>query len=388
MQNIAYVRREVLKGWTSCGKSDKIHIFIAGTEFARMQRLAAGSMSAERWSVMAQAKRKDDRYDASQADLDRGIREFLQEFKLIEQQCVGTEKNDDLQKAIADAIYRMSRFCKAYEEAVAFDKELMSAARKDFRSRTDKYFLKSYFMHRARTWPLGYPGDYETLENIYRAVPLSTGIGCYLDRHFLATTLGTAVRDRKDLVLELLKKELAVRTEPGVLDLACGSCREIVELSREIREAKARVICVDIDSAALDFAAGRLAYANFPASQVVFRKYNAIKMINHERNLKEFGMQDVIYSVGLFDYLDDAILSRILQALYELLNPGGRLIATFKDRTRYETYDYHWFVDWASFFQRTEEDARRILGAAGIPADKLTMQRDRTGAILFFLAAR
>lgn len=325
--------------------------------------------------------------DQDAAALERGIERFLADLQNLEQLVGSQDRDEEIRSGLTEAVYRMTRCCKAFEEAVA-DKEKVKAAQADFRKRTDHFFIKSYFVNRARTWPMGYPGDYETIESIYRNVPMSTGIGYYFDIHFLEMTLAKAVRARKELIRDILRQELFQRKEPAILNIACGSCREIVELSRELKSSGGRVICVDIDSNALEFASGRLAHANLPSSQVLFRKYNAIKMISHERNVKEFGLQDVIYSLGLFDYLDDAILSRLLQTLYELLNPGGQLIATFKDRSQYETYEYHWFVDWSSFYQRSVEDARRIIAAAGIPEASVAMQRDATGVILFFRLAR
>ena len=81
-------------------------------------------------------------------------------------------------------------------------------------------------------------------------------------------------------------------------------------------------------------------------------------MINHERNLKEFGQQDVIYSVGLFDYLDDDVLTRLLGTLYRLLSPGGRLITSFKDSRRYATFDNKWLLTGMLFYSVQ----RRICG--------------------------
>ena len=314
--------------------------------------------------------------------------EFNRELERIEKKCVHTAFDEGLLRELSDAIYRMSRHCKAYEEAVSFDLPRIRAAQAEFRKRTDPYFLKSYFMLRSRTWPMGYPGDYETLEGIYRNGPMSTGLGYYLDVHFLRTTLATAVRERKDLMRDVLKDEIQKRKEPAILNIACGSCREIVEIANVVQQASATLMCIDIDPNALDFAANRFAHAKLPSSMVQFRKYNAIKMINAERNQKEFGLQDITYSIGLFDYLDDNILTRLLGALYEGIRPGGVLIMSFKDRTRYETYEYHWFVDWSSFLQRTEEDVRALLAAAKIPSSMLSMSRIPNGAVYFLLAAK
>jgi extracellular factor (EF) 3-hydroxypalmitic acid methyl ester biosynthesis protein len=321
--------------------------------------------------------------------LNRAIDEFNTRLKYIDRRSQDSTANpDELLIVTTKAIMEMSDACEAFEQKGAIDKAVLKQAQVSFREKTRELISKSYFMNRARTWPQGYAGDFETLEGIYRDLPKSDGVGYYLDRYFLATALPAAVRARKETLRGLIKDELGKRRSPGVLDLACGSCREVLELAPEIKESGAHFTCIDFDSAALDFAAGRLAFAGIPAEQVAFRKYNALKMIKHDRNVKEFGMQDVIYSVGFFDYLQDETLIALLASLYALLNPGGTLITSFKDCRRYRAQEYHWFVDWDGFLQRTEEDSREVLLRAGIPADSVTSVREASEVILFLSATK
>ena len=129
-------------------------------------------------------------------------------------------------------------------------------------------------------------------------------------------------------------------------------------------------------------------YSGIDPDQVAFRQYNALKMVNAQRNLREFGRQDVIYSVGFFDYLADEVLVRLLAAMYELLTPGGLLITSFKDRDRYGSQYYHWMVDWDGFLQRTEDESRDLLRRAGIPEGAVTTLRDASQVIIFYNAAK
>jgi len=173
-----------------------------------------------------------------------------------------------------------------------------------------------------------------------------------------------------------------------VLDIACGSCREVSLLVPDIKRSKAHFTCIDLDGDALDFAVNRLAPADLAPEQIRMNKYNALRMFDHDIASAEFGPQDVIYSVGYFDYLPDDFLVKLLRSLYQLLNKGGKLIAAFKDADRYRAEEYHWIADWDGFLQRTVKDFERILGEAGIPADKITMTRDRTGVIAFYSSTK
>ncbi len=322
------------------------------------------------------------------SSLDSKIEQFNRKLEDIESRYYNPkEDQDELLKATTKAMQAMSHVFEAFETEVK-ETELIREAQISVRQKTHKFFEKSYFMNRARTWPQGYAGDYLTLEGVYRNTPMSEGIGYCLDSHFLSSELGTAVRGRLAMLTELIKTELISRQQPRILSIACGSCRELFTLAPEIKESGARIICLDFDSDALAYSANRQAFTGVEPEQLKFRQYNALKMVSHERNLKEFGMQDVIYSTGFFDYLDDEILARLLNASYQLVDHGGTLIASFKDCRRYRAQEYHWFVDWNGFYQRTEKDMQRVLKKADIPEASLRMHRDSSGVICFFLVTK
>jgi SAM-dependent methyltransferase len=203
-----------------------------------------------------------------------------------------------------------------------------------------------------------------------------------------SSTLAVGVRERMRKLAELLKTEMINRQYPKVLNIACGSCREMHEIVPEIEKAGAHFKCIDLDSEALDFALNRLSYAGLSADRAEFIQYNALRMFDYETAVSAFGMQDVIYSVGYFDYLADDFLVKLLNTLYLMLNPGGKLIAAFKDANRYRPQAYHWFADWYGFLQRTQGDFERIFRQAEIPGSALSVTRAKSGAIIFYIAAK
>src|SRR4030067_328499 len=86
------------------------------------------------------------------------------------------------------------------------------------RDKTEFIMSKSYLVNRARTWPQGYQGDHKTLEGIYRNIPLSEGIGYYLDMYFLNVALANGVRNRIKKLEEILRKEIAAKDAPSILN--------------------------------------------------------------------------------------------------------------------------------------------------------------------------
>jgi SAM-dependent methyltransferase len=315
--------------------------------------------------------------------LDAATAKFNREMADIEDRCIVRNENPEAMPIlIREAIDEVIQACEDFENKVE-DMDVIRAARTGFRQRTDRVFSKSYLMNRTRTWPQGSQGDYKTLELAYKNTPLSEGMGYYLDSFLLDLPLGHAVRDRIKKLELMLKAELLERHEPSILNIACGACRELVGIVPEIIDSGAKVVCIDNDNDALDFAQGRLANAGL-SENIEFYKYNALRLFDYEIGMEDFGKQDVIYSVGLFDYLPSDFLVKMFSTLYKMLKPGGRFIPAFKDAQRYKPQYTHWLVDWDGFLQRKEEDFKKILSDAGIPSSSIAEVRDKTGIIVFY----
>jgi SAM-dependent methyltransferase len=316
---------------------------------------------------------------------------FNRRLEEIEKRCQKPEESPDvILGSIQQAIDEILSVCGDFEREVR-DINIIRDARIRFRTKTDHLLSRSYLINRARTWPLGYQGDFKMLESFYRDTPLSEGFGYYLDLVSLNAALALAVKNRMRKLKGILREELSVRHKPSVLNIACGSCREVFELAHDIEQSVAKFTCIDLDNGALSFAANRLSYTNISpvsSNQVSLRKYNALRMFDHELNMDNFGKQDIIYSVGFFDYLPSDFLATLFNALYDLLNPGGILITSFKDANRYRHQDYHWIGDWDGFLQRTEEDFRSIFSDAHIPFSEIKESREESGVIVFYLATK
>lgn len=316
--------------------------------------------------------------------IDSATDEFMERMEAIERTIQkGAEDREKTYGYVQGACYDFTLKAERFERGVV-DANTIKSTRRGFQERTNRMVSKSYFMNRARVWPQGYQGDYKTLEGLYRNTPLSEGIGYYLDLIALNSPLCVAVRNRIKKLEEILRAELGGRKSPSVLNIACGSCRELSGLVTEIKESGARVICSDNDDDSLAFANNRLSHTGI-LSQIEFRKYNALRMFDDYLNMRDFGKQDIIYSVGLFDYLHTDFLEKMFRALYRMLNPGGILIAAFKDAGRYKPQLYHWLVDWDGFQQRGEKDFRGIFSAAGIPDTSVSEVREDSGLVVFYL---
>jgi len=107
-----------------------------------------------------------------------------------------------------------------------------------------------------------------------------------------------------------------------------------------------------------------------------------LRIATRKNNAEIFGLQDLIYSVGLYDYLPDKVLKKLLTAQMNLLKEGGKMILAFKDCDAYDKTVYDWICDW-QFVQRTETQVFDLLTDIGIRNQDVTTSRDKSGIILF-----
>lgn len=321
--------------------------------------------------------------------LDNAIQSYVQQLSQIETQATTQPLYDPaLFTQLSTATKQVLQSCLAFEQQAT--SEEVRNARIIFQEQTEPWIGQSYFIKRARIWPRGYMGDFETLEAFYHGYPpTKAGIGLYLDTYSLSSQLALGIRERRATLRERLAQELQMRPAGArLLNIACGSCRELFELGAEIQRHQPYITCLDSDVDALDYAKTLLPSAGLPLDRFNFVKYNALRLANYQKNRQLFGEQDIIYSAGLFDYIPDEPLVKILRALYQLLKPQGRFIAPFKDKTRYATGDYHWLSNWTGFLQRTPAEVEQIFAQAEIPPSAIQQERDKTGIMIFFTVTR
>ena len=294
--------------------------------------------------------------------------------------------SDVLVAELTSAINGSLANCAELETRLASaDPKVLKEVQARYREAIWPWFGQSWFMNHALSKPRGYAGDYQMLTAIYDAAPKSRGLGGYLDRYFLNTTLARAVTSRLQLAREFLQAELARRTgDVAVLNVACGPCREFHGGLEPARDGETTITLIDNDPLALDYVQAYVAPGLVARARLNFIRYNALRMTSAAVNVERFGRSDIIYSVGLCDYIPDKFLIPMMRGWRESLTPTGVVYVAFKDSRRYHTPEYQWLADWF-FLQRTEEDCRRLFAEAGYDVDDLSMSRDETGVIMNFL---
>jgi SAM-dependent methyltransferase len=290
---------------------------------------------------------------------------------------------DDLTQCVNDSL----QACRELESQLTEEDPLViKDAQVRYRQAILPWMGKSWIFERSFTKPRGYPGDYQLLTAIYDGVAKSRGFGGYVDRFLLNLTLGRAVPARMWDARRFLMDEISRRHgRVAILNVACGCCREYRGGFETSPERTTSITAVDNDQEALDYAKAEVA-ASLARSdiEINFTRYNALRMTSSAANIRRFGRSDIIYSVGLCDYIPDEYLIPLLKGWRESLADGGVVYLAFKDMLLYDKTEYQWLMDWY-FFQRTEDDFRRILVEAGYNLDQIETTRDAIGVIINFL---
>jgi extracellular factor (EF) 3-hydroxypalmitic acid methyl ester biosynthesis protein len=316
------------------------------------------------------------------------VPQFTQTLERLQQQADSAD--DDTHKRLTidltQSINQSLEQCAALEQQLEDYPKLLKAVQLRYRETIWPWFGTSWFMCRALNKPRGYPGDFELLTAIYSGEARSPGLGGCLDRYFLQTTLAKAVVARMESVRSFLIDEIDRRHgDIHVLNVAAGACREYENGFEPPADVRFRLTCIDNDPLALEFVKKQVAPRCSSRIGWEFTRYNALRMTSVRHSHEKFGRPDVLYSVGLCDYIPDNYLVPMLRAWRETIGDGGAVYVAFKDGDRYSKTEYQWLTDWY-FYQRSAAECTSLFTAAGYELEDLLCRRDATGVILNFVS--
>lgn len=236
---------------------------------------------------------------------------------------------------------------------------------------------KSTMQAHSRNKPLGYAGDFLIIDWIYTRKTDSKGVGKLWDEFYHRQAAPQAVRNRKDFFCKTFEI-LCQKYQNGlsVLNLASGPCRDISEAIKvtSLEDKKLHFHCVDTDKRAIDYAKN---IVNGGPSNISF--YWEVGSVFRIRPSIYY---DLVWSAGLFDYLDDRQAIVLLKKMWRWTNNGGKIIiGNFHPRNpsrNYMEWTGGWFV-----IHRTEDDLLKLCVQAGIPIEHISFDQEPLGVNLF-----
>jgi len=256
----------------------------------------------------------------------------------------------------------------------------------DYRRLLRPYVYMTEVTRRMLEKPRGYAGDFVTIELIYRNEARGIGpLGQLLDRCFLDFDPPRAVRYRRALLCEELARSAAEcpRAPLRVTSLACGPAREIFDFAGSHGPQSLDATLVDIDPEALEFVEED---AEDCGLRPHLRRLNLIRAAVR-RDPHPATDQNLVYSIGVIDYLSDALVIALLDWIHGMLRPGGRVILGNFHPCNPSRAMMDEVLEW-KLVHRTESDLDRLLAGSRFGKTSTAMRTEATGVNLFASCTR
>ncbi len=251
---------------------------------------------------------------------------------------------------------------------------------------TFPYFTLSRLIDRSYVKPRGYAGDYLTIEMVYRNRAVGQRrLGPLIDRWFLDIPASRAVKNRRGLLAGVIREMAAETSDLRVTSIASGPARELFDVLQTGTAADVYASCVDVDAGALAYTRGTAERAGV-SDRLRLVQANAVKLALGRESV-ELADQDLIYSVGLIDYLRDDLVVALLDWIHSRLRPGGTVMVGNFDIANPDRAFMDHVLDWR-LIHRSVDDLRALFERSRFSGVPVRIRTEGTGINLFGLAVR
>ena len=221
--------------------------------------------------------------------------------------------------------------------------------------------------------PHGYHGDFEFIDGVHCTRISPDAILARWDGYLHAQAAPKAVRNRKQYFQDLLKSRCGRNGHPiPVLNVASGPARDVREWLDTNGAEAVHFDCVDLDANAIRFAEALCADY---AEAVRFFHGNAL-LFKPPRRYR------LVWSAGLFDYLDDRLFVRLLRRLLRFTEAGGEVVVgNFGDSN--PTRNYMELLGGWRLIHRGRERLEALALEAGAARENISIGAEPEGVNLF-----
>ena len=300
------------------------------------------------------------------------------------------EAVQELAKSVIPAITSLFERFEAVSERVA--EELQPAHQAFAKRQLHSLLLCSPFVYRTFAKPLGYAGDYEMVNMMFREPYEGSSLFAKMvNTYALQLPPIIAHRNRIAYLVERLGEEtLRVARQnrvARVFNLGCGPAHEIQSFLANGR------ICEGAEFTLADFNDETIAHTTEALGELKKRHGRNTRIQLVKKSVQQILKQadrviqrpaadqyDFIYCAGLFDYLSDKVCRKLMEIFYSMLAPGGLLLATNVD-LHPSRGEMECFLEWHLIHRNTRQMAGLV--PAIVPHDEMVIKRDATGVNLF-----
>ena len=215
--------------------------------------------------------------------------------------------------------------------------------------------------------PNGYAGCYEIINRIYQHYHSQKPELYHWDRYSQTHPATQAVRNRKDYFIQLIHSKLETQDQLHVLNIASGPSRDLHDLFREQPNLPVHIHCIEQDAKAIDYASN---LCQPYLDKITFHEQNALRFKLPEKF-------DLVWSAGLFDYLQDGLFIKLLRRLEKQTKSGGEIvIGNFSLNNPSRAYME--LFEW-KLIHRSDQTLLQLALDSGVKAKQLTIESEPLG---------
>lgn len=244
---------------------------------------------------------------------------------------------------------------------------------------------------RAYEKPLGYPGDFRFMNQIYDWEYEGSTLFARLV-HRLGLETGHCVTARMVAMQHTISE--IMNGEPGgmarIASVGAGPAQEVQNYLRQQRPPRpVEFTLIDQEKEALAHAYDKiypLTVASSGAVRVSCLQVSFMEMLKGQGMFSPLTPQDLIYSMGLADYLSPRRARDFVASLYRQLAPGGTLvIGNVKNTVESTFWPMEVICDWSLHYR---DEAQMWAMADGLDAEHAEVKTDVSGQVLLMFLRR
>lgn len=268
----------------------------------------------------------------------------------------------------------------------ALKEEQHQSCRNYYKAELHHLILHSPFMKRAYTKPLGYAGDYEMMNMLYR--DHAEGDSLFGKAMNLYATQEPAARanvNRLEYLGAKIRAAIEARGHVRLASIGCGPARELAVLLEQSPELGRHldVALIDQEERVLVYCERTLSpLAAKTGVKLHFIRESVRRLLGAKKLKDALGERDLIYSAGLFDYLNQRSFSALLAGLYDALGPGGHLCIGNVGSHNPTRYTMEYLLDWF-LIHRSPAELVEFAGALTPPPKRVEVDAEPSGVNLF-----
>lgn len=246
-------------------------------------------------------------------------------------------------------------------------------------------FMKGAIWERSYNKPRGYPGDYAIMKMVYAWAREGETLADQM-LHRIGLEVAECIATRMVLVQQAIAETMATlgHDRPArITSLGCGPAKEIENvLSAPKLPGSAQFTLIDQDLEALEDTHARLmpmAARHEGRARLNVLRESFVGIVRGSAEASDVVEQDLIYTVGLVDYLRRGMARGLVTRLYNQLAPGGLLIVgNMADSGLSNFWPMELITDWRVEYRSQKEMldmATRCEGA------EISVRKESTGRV-------